>query len=63
MNRDRAFKILELEGHKNIVKVVKPSGYFLDEHSHDFDVDLIVLSGKLDSYVRFKRYFDSWQQI
>ena len=48
MNRDRAYKILELEGHKNIVKVVKPSGYFLDEHSHDFDVDLIVLSGKLE---------------
>ena len=26
MNRDRAYKILELEGHKNIVKVVNILG-------------------------------------
>ena len=48
MNRDEAYKILEIEGHKNIVEVIKPAGYFLDEHSHNFNVDLIVLSGNLE---------------
>ena len=48
MDKNKAYRILKKEGHKNIVLIQKASNYFLDQHSHGFDVDLIIISGSLE---------------
>ena len=48
MKKVDAYQILKDEGHLNILEIVKGKGYFLDNHSHDFDVDLIIISGTLE---------------
>ena len=48
MKKVDAYQILKDEGHINILEIVKGKGYFLDNHSHDFDVDLIIISGTLE---------------
>ncbi len=47
MNKKKATKILNESGHENIVYVIMKPGQFLKEHSHGWDVDLIILSGSL----------------
>ena len=48
MYKNRAFKDLEKDGYKNIVLVEKEPHYFLDNHAHDFNVDIIIISGTLE---------------
>ena len=47
MNKKTATKILNESGHENIAHVSMKPGQFLEEHSHGWDVDLIILSGSL----------------
>ena len=48
MNIKKAFNILKNSGHNNITEVMMKKNDFLAEHSHNFDVDLIVVSGQLE---------------
>ncbi len=48
MNKKEAYDQLKKDGHKNIVLIEKEANYFLDKHSHDFDVDLIIIFGSLE---------------
>ena len=32
----------------NIVLIEKEANYFLDKHSHDFDVDIIIITGSFE---------------
>lgn len=48
MDEKKAFEILKNDGHKNIVLVEKEANYFLDKHSHDFNVDIIIISGTFE---------------
>ena len=47
MNKKTATKILNETGHENIAHVSMKPGQFVEEHSHAWDVDLIILSGSL----------------
>tara|TARA_E500000178_G_C16873559_1_gene685593 strand:- start:746 stop:1012 length:267 start_codon:yes stop_codon:yes gene_type:complete len=48
MKKNEAYKILKYNDKKKIVEIKKPPHYFLDKHSHDFEVDIIVLSGDIE---------------
>lgn len=48
MKKKNAFNILKKSGHKNIIEVTVKKNFFLAEHSHDFDVDIIIISGQLE---------------
>ena len=48
MNKEEAFETLKNDGHKNIVLIEKEANYFLDKHSHDFNVDIIIISGSFE---------------
>ena len=48
MNKNSAYKDLEKDGHKNIVLIEKKPNYFLDNHVHNFNVDIIIISGSLE---------------
>ena len=50
MKKKIAFEILKKDGHKNIIYVEKEANYFLDKHLHDFDVDIIIISGFLEIF-------------
>lgn len=53
MKKKKAFNILKNDGHTNIVEVTVKKNFFLAEHSHDFDVDIIVISGQLEIVTDF----------
>ena len=48
MNKNTAYKNLAKDGHKNIALVEKEPNYFLDKHAHNFNVDIIIISGSLE---------------
>ena len=48
MDKKKAFKILKNDGHENIVFIEKKANYFLDKHSHDFNVDIIIITGTFE---------------
>jgi len=48
MNKSNAYNELEKDGHKNIVFIQKEPNYFLNNHAHNFDVDIIIVSGSLE---------------
>ena len=48
MDKKKAFEILKNDGHKNIVFIEKEANYFLDKHSHDFNVDIIIVTGTFE---------------
>ena len=48
MDKKEAYKILKNDGHKNLVLIQKDANYFLDKHSHNFNVDIIIVSGSLE---------------
>ena len=48
MDKKKAFAILKNDGHENIVLIEKEANYFLDKHSHDFHVDIIIIYGFLE---------------
>lgn len=48
MDEKKAFEILKNDGHKNIVLVEKEANYFLDKHSHNFNVDIIIVTGTFE---------------
>ena len=48
MKKEKAYQILKEAGYINILEICKDPGYYLDNHYHDFDVDLIVISGSLE---------------
>ena len=48
MDKKKAFELLKNDGHKNIVIIEKEANYFLDKHSHDFKVDIIIISGSFE---------------
>jgi len=47
MDKLKATNILGKSGQVNIVEVNLEPGYFLDMHSHDWNVDIIILKGSL----------------
>ena len=47
MNKIKALNILRKSGHKNIVEVSMQPGEYLDKHSHDWNVDIIIIEGSL----------------
>ena len=48
MDKKKAFEKLKNDGHENIVLIEKAANYFLDKHSHDFNVDLIIITGTFE---------------
>ena len=48
MDKKKAFEILKNDGHKDIVLIEKEANYFLDKHSHDFNVDIIIITGSFE---------------
>ena len=48
MNKKSAYNMLKDSGHENIVEVTVKKNYFLAKHSHDFDVDIVIVSGQLE---------------
>ena len=48
MNRKKALEILKNDGHENIVLIEKEANYFLGKHSHDFKVDIIIITGTFE---------------
>ena len=48
MEKKKAFEILKNDGHENIVLIEKDANYFLDRHSHDFNVDIIIITGSFE---------------
>ena len=48
MDKKKAFEILKNDGHENIVLIEKAANYFLDKHSHDFNVDIIIITGAFE---------------
>ena len=48
MEKKAAFAILKNDGHKNIVLIEKEANYFLDKHSHDFNIDIIIITGTFE---------------
>ena len=48
MDKKKAFEILKNDGHENIVLIEKKANYFLDKHSHDFKVDIIIITGTFE---------------
>ena len=48
MDKKKAFEILKNDGHKNIVLIEKEANYFLDKHSHGFEVDIIIITGTFE---------------
>ena len=48
MDKKEAFEILKNDGHKNIVLIEKEANYFLDKHSHNFNVDIIIITGSFE---------------
>ena len=53
MNKKSAYNILKDSGHTNIVEVIVKKNYFLAEHSHNFDVDIVIISGQLEIVTDF----------
>jgi quercetin dioxygenase-like cupin family protein len=53
MNKKSAHNILKDSGHNNIVELTVKKNYFLAEHTHDFDVDIIIISGQLEIVTDF----------
>ena len=47
MEKNKAVKILSDSGHSNIVEVTMPPGQYLEKHTHDWNVDIIILEGTL----------------
>ena len=47
MDKIKATNILEKNENTNIVEVNLEPGYFLDTHTHDWNVDIIILKGSL----------------
>ena len=48
MEKKKAFEILKNDGHENVVLIEKEANYFLDKHSHDFNVDIIIITGTFE---------------
>ena len=48
MEKKKALEILKNDGHENIVLIEKESNYFIDKHSHDFNVDIIIITGTFE---------------
>ena len=48
MDKKEAFEILKNDGHENIVLIEKEANFFLDKHSHDFYVDIIIITGSIE---------------
>ena len=48
MDKKKAFEILKNDGYDNIVFIEKEANYFLDKHSHDFNVDIIIITGTFE---------------
>ena len=47
MEKNKAIKILSDNGHLNVVEVNMFPGQYLEKHTHDWDVDIIILEGTL----------------
>ena len=47
MEKNKARKILSDSGHLNIQEIKMEPGQFLDKHTHDWNVDIIILEGTL----------------
>ena len=47
MNKNKARKILTDSGHFNLVEVTMKPCQYLDKHSHNWNVDIIILDGTL----------------
>ena len=48
MDKKKALEILKNDGHENVVLIEKEANYFLDIHAHDFNVDIIIITGTLE---------------
>ena len=48
MDTKEAFEKIKNDGCKNIVLIEKEVNYFLDKHSYDFSVDIIISSGSFE---------------
>ena len=48
MDKEKAYATLKNDGHENIVLIEKEANYFLDKHSHDFKVDIIIITGTFE---------------
>ena len=48
MDKKKASEILKNDGYENIVLIKKEANYFLDKHSHDFKVDIIIITGSFE---------------
>ena len=48
MDKKKVFEILKKDGHENIVLIEKEANYFLYKHSHNFIVDIIVITGTFE---------------
>jgi len=47
VKKNKAIKILSDSGNLNVVEVNMSPGQYLEKHSHDWDVDIIILEGTL----------------
>ena len=47
MEKNKAVNIFRENGYNNIVEINMKPGEFLDSHSHDWNVDIIILKGSL----------------
>ena len=48
MDKIKAYEVLKNDGHEHVVFIEKKADYFLGKHSHDFEVDIIIVSGHLE---------------
>ena len=47
MDKNKAKNILRKNRYNNIVEINMQPGEFLDKHSHDWNVDIIIMKGSL----------------
>ena len=45
MHKKKVLEIFKNDGDENIVLIEKEANYFLDKHSHDFNVNIIIITG------------------
>ena len=48
MDKKKAFEILKNDDYDDIVLIEKEANHFLDKHFHDFQVDIIIITGTFE---------------
>ena len=48
MDKKKAFEILKKDGYENIALIEKEANYFLYNHSHKLNVDIIVITNTFE---------------